>query len=142
MDNIVITASNLKTLLFQYIDMGFSFYSLSLAVNISVEDLNLLYNSDSYSSSTISYADIMYLHIFLNQLLLSTPDDPVYFSETIKNISNYFSISYSAIAQYLGITENKLENLIAHPEDIPMEQGYKIIHLALTFLRNQRYSTD
>lgn len=132
-------AINIRSLLLNFIQKGFSLDMLSKITNISKENLLKLSSTDNSSSIEIPNNDFLYLHIFLTQLLCVSPRDNHYLTSMIESLQAYFDISNQAIANYIGISTKNFQ-LALKDDDLLQSYYPEIMHLAMTLLRNKQFS--
>ena len=132
-------AINIKSLLRNFTQKGFSLDMLSTITNISKENLLELSSTENISSLAIPNNDFLYLHIFLTQLLCVSPRDNHYLISMVESLQTYFDIPNQAIANYIGISTENFQSAL---KDIDLLQYYypEIMHLSMTLLRNKQFS--
>lgn len=132
---------DIKSLLDVYIQKGFSVCMLSKLTNIKEDLILKMVSTDNFQITLIPTNDIAYLHILLTQLFCVSPKDSYYLIGMIESLQNYFGISMQAIANYLNITIEELENAML---DIELLQKFhpEITHLSMTLFRNKRFSFE
>ena len=131
---------NIFNLLDQYIRTGFSLDTLANVTQVPVDTLNQIIEIKGLSGIEKT-EKIEYLVIFLTQLFGVSPQDDYYLIEQINSLTRYFDVSVKAIASYLGISEEKLLDIL-EKEDFKALDLYsrEITHLFAVFTRNPELS--
>lgn len=92
---------SLQELLKQYLDWGFDFASISIATQISEEELRQLYSNENYRLRDKDKEK--YLMVFLLQICCEKPDNDEYYKVLLESRTQYFKIPLEAIANYTGV---------------------------------------
>lgn len=128
----------------KYMHQGFSMEALSKVTQIPIETLSNWAKDRTFEPKGISEKNIIHLQIFMMQLYSISPQDPEYFCEMVSNLTEYFNISYDAIANYVGISTEQLKKFLDSPSTLNNREIYetKIMHLFMTFIRDIRFSVE
>ena len=127
---------SLQELLKQYLEFGFDITPVSMATQISEEELWQLYSNENYKLADKTKEK--YLMVFLLQLCCEKPENDGYYRVMLESLIQYFKLSPEAIANYIGI---EADVLLAFESSLDKDRIEKCIaHLFTTFIRDLRYS--
>ncbi|MCI9083348.1 MAG: hypothetical protein HFI70_13920 [Lachnospiraceae bacterium] len=127
---------SMQELLKQYLEFGFDIASVSMATQISEEELRQLYSNGNYKLA--DKAEEKYLMVFLMQLCCEKPENDGYYRAILESLIQYFKLSPEAIANYIDI---ETDVLLSFESSLDKDRIEKCIaHLFTTFIRDPRYS--
>ena len=127
---------SLQELLKQYLEFGFDIASVSMATQISEEELRQLYSNGNYKLA--DKAEEKYLMVFLMQLCCEQPETDGSYRAILESLIQYFKLSPEAIANYIDI---ETDVLLSFESSLDKDRIEKCIaHLFTTFIRDPRYS--
>lgn len=127
----------LQNMLKKSIERGFPLVSISIATQISLEELQKILDNDK--GHIISDVDkFSYLMVFLMQLNFEKPTDSTYYRNLLESLVNYFQVPLIAISKYSNVSINELINFENSSNKECIEK--QIAHLFNTFTRNPRFS--
>lgn len=129
-------AADIRDMLRKCINQGFSLDSISMATQLTVEELQKMLDNPDYLPCDCLRAS--YLGIFLMLLYTVTPIDDFYFSSLLDTLTTHFKISKEAIANYLEVSTDELNSFENSPRKNYIE--LKLMHLFTTFIRDARFS--
>ena len=127
---------SMQELLKQYLEFGFDIASVSMATQISEEELRQLYSNGNYKLA--DKAEEKFLMVFLMQLCCEKPENDGYYRAILESLIQYFKLSPEAIANYIDI---ETDVLLSFESSLDKDRIEKCIaHLFTTFIRDPRYS--
>ena len=127
---------SLQELLKQYMEWGFNFASISVATQISEDELRQLYSDENYRLQDKDKEN--YLVEFLLLICCEKPDNDKYYRSQLESLTQYFKLPPEAIANYIGVD---IDGLMAFESSSDKDRIEKsIAHLFTTFIRDPRYS--
>ena len=127
--------ADIRDLLRNFVKLGFSLESVSMAVHIPVEDLQKMVESNYLPKN---YRRVNDLGNFLMLLYDAKPSNDYYFTSLLEALTKDFKISKQAIANYLEIPVDELDSFRENPRRHEIELN--LMHLYTTFLRDARYT--
>jgi len=127
---------SLQGMLKQYMEWGFNFVSISIATQITEEELRQLYSDENYRLQDKDKEK--YLMVFLLQICCEKLGNDEYYRAQLESLTQYFKVPLEAIANYIGVDAG---GLLAFESSSDKDRIEKCIaHLFTAFIRNPRYS--
>ena len=127
---------SLQELLKQCLEWGFNLASISIATQITEEELQQLYSDENYRLRDKDKEK--YLMVFLLQICCEKPDNDEYYKALLESLTQYFKLPPEAIANYIGVDT---DGLLAFENRSDKDRIKKCIaHLFTAFIRDPRYS--
>ena len=129
-------------LLRRYIADGFPLKALSKTTGIPENTLIAISKDKTCWFSETDAKRYSYMVILLCQLYVCTPDDTNYYEELVHSLVTHFGIPTSAIANYSGVSESELAQVLhsSPANDQTMRCRERLLHLFLQFARNSDLS--
>ncbi len=127
---------SLQGMLKQYMEWGFNFVSISIATQITEEELRQLYSGENYRLQDKDKEK--YLMVFLLQICCEKLGNDEYYRAQLESLTQYFKVPLEAIANYIGVDAG---GLLAFESSSDKDRIEKCIaHLFTAFIRDPRYS--
>ncbi len=127
---------SLQGMLKQYMEWGFNFVSISIATQITEEELRQLYSDENYRLQDKDKEK--YLMVFLLQICCEKLGNDEYYRAQLESLTQYFKVPLEAIANYIGVDAG---GLLAFESSSDKDRIEKCIaHLFTAFIRDPRYS--
>ena len=127
---------SLQEMLKQYMECGFNLASISIATQITEEELRQLYSDENYRLQDKDKEK--YLMVFLLQICCEKLSNDEYYRAQLESLTQYFKVPLEAIANYIGVDA---DGLLAFESSSDKDRIEKCIaHLFTAFIRDPRYS--
>lgn len=127
----------LQNMLKKSIEQGFPLASISIATQISLEELQKVLDNDKVHIIS-DVEKFSYLMVFLMQLNFEKPTDSTYYRNLLESLVNYFQVPLIAISKYSNVSINELMNFENSSNKEYIEK--QIAHIFNTFTRDPRFS--
>lgn len=127
--------ADIRDLFRNFVKLGFSLESVSIATQIPVEELQKMAETNCLPKDN---RRVIYLGFFLMLLYDAKPSDDYYFTSLLEALTKDFKISKQAIANYLEIPVDELDSFRESPRRHEIELN--LMHLYTTFIRDAHYT--